>query len=44
MCCILYNKLDFAGYSGSDDYEKFNCITKVLTFEFQDINKHIGHC
>ena len=24
------NKLDLAGYLESDDYEKFNCIKKVL--------------
>ena len=32
------NKLDFAGYLESSDYEKFNCIKKVLTDEFQDVN------
>ena len=31
-------KLDFAGYLKSGDYEKFNCIKKVLTDEIQDIN------
>ena len=32
------NELDFAGYLESDDNEKFNCIRKVSTEDFQDIN------
>ena len=32
------NKLDFDGYLESVDYEKFSCIKKVLTDEFQDVN------
>ena len=32
------SKLDFAGYLENDDYEKFNCIKKVLTDEVQDAN------
>ena len=32
------NKLDSAGYLENDDYENFNCIKKVLTAEFQDVN------
>ena len=31
------SKLDFVGYLKSDDYEKFNCIKKELTDEFQDV-------
>ena len=32
------NKLDLVGYLEDSDYEKFNCIKKVLTREFQDEN------
>ena len=32
------NKLDFAGYLESDDYEKIKCNQKVSTDEFQDVN------
>ena len=32
------NKLDFAGYLESCDYEKFSCFKKVLTSEFQDLD------
>ena len=32
------NQLDFVGCLESDDYEKLNCIKKVLYCEFQDVN------
>ena len=32
------NKLGFVGYVESVDYEKINCIKKVLTDEVQDVN------
>ena len=32
------NKLAFVGYLESFDYEKINCIKKVLTDEVQDVN------
>ena len=37
---MLYflNKLDFVGFSESDEYEKFLCIKKVLPDEFQDFD------
>ena len=32
------NKLDFVGFLERVDYEKINCIKKVLTDDFQDVN------
>ena len=32
------NKLDFVGYLENDENEKFSCIKKVLTNEFQDLD------
>ena len=32
------NKLDFVGHLESDDYEKFNCIKKVIIDGFHYIN------
>ena len=32
------SKLGFAGYLENYDYEKFNCIKKVLPDELQDVN------
>ena len=35
---LFLNRLDFVADLESGDYKNFNCIQKVLTDEFQDVN------